>query len=272
MLDINPMRTVARQALLAPALTHSVPAAFAETPDTTRTSKHYQFISTARVVEALLEAGFQATRAQQTRVRAGASPDHARHLIRFSFVKESLSMIDAIPELILINSHDGTSAYTLRAGLYRPLCTNGLMTQIGDFGLLHVPHRGNIIHNVVDGALEIARGFDNIGRVVQRMASCQLDEGQRQGLAAAALKLRYPKPEQHVPVTADQVLQVRRAADHGNTLWLTYNAIQENLCAGGLQGRSPSGRASRTRAIRAIREDVRLNVGLWNHAMSLLGT
>lgn len=98
MLDLNPMRTVARQALLAPALTHSVPAAFAETPDTTRTSKHYQFISTARVVEALLEAGFQATRAQQTRVRSGGSPNHARHMIRFSFVKESLSMIDAVPE------------------------------------------------------------------------------------------------------------------------------------------------------------------------------
>jgi hypothetical protein len=146
------------------------------------------------------------------------------------------------------------------------------MTQIGDFGLLHVPHRGNIIHNVVDGALEIARGFDNIGHVVERMASCQLDEGQRQGLAAAALKLRYPKPDQHVPVTADQVLAPRRAADYGNSLWLTYNAIQENLCAGGLAGRSPSGRASRTRAIRAIREEVRLNVGLWNHAISVLET
>jgi hypothetical protein len=40
--------------------------------------------------------------------------------------------------------------------------------------------------------------------------------------------------------------------------------------AGGLQGRSASGRASRTRAIRAIREDIRINVGLWNHAMTLL--
>src|SRR5208283_3289316 len=39
MLDMNPMRTVARRALLPSALTQSVPAAFAETPDVTRTSR-----------------------------------------------------------------------------------------------------------------------------------------------------------------------------------------------------------------------------------------
>jgi hypothetical protein len=113
MLDMNPMRTVARRALLPSALTQSVPAAFAETPDVTRTSRHYQFISTARVIDALLEAGFEPTRAQQTRSRSGSSPSHARHMIRFSYVKNALSLIDAVPELILINSHDATSAYLM---------------------------------------------------------------------------------------------------------------------------------------------------------------
>jgi len=41
---------------------------------------------------------------------------------------------------VLINAHDGSSSYKLRAGLYRPVCTNGLMIQLGDFGLIHVPH------------------------------------------------------------------------------------------------------------------------------------
>jgi hypothetical protein len=88
--------------------------------------------------------------------------------------------------------------------------------------------------------------------------------------AAQALKIRYPNHEQHLPVFPDQLLDARRDADFGNTLWLTYNVIQENLVAGGLHGHSASGRSSRTRAIRAIREDVRINVGLWNHAMTLL--
>jgi hypothetical protein len=132
MLDMNPMQMVARRALLPTALTESVPAAFAETPDPSRTSPRYQFISTARVIDALLEAGFEPTRAQQT--RSHSSPGHARHMIRFSYVKQELSLIDAVPELILINAHDATSAYTLRAGLFRPLCTNGLCTQIAISG------------------------------------------------------------------------------------------------------------------------------------------
>jgi len=38
------------------------------------------------------------------------------------------------------------------------------VTQIGDFGLVYVPHRGNIIHDVVEGALEIASRFDDVTR------------------------------------------------------------------------------------------------------------
>jgi len=270
MLDLNPMHTVSRRALLPEAITQSAPAAFAETPDVNRTSKHYQFISTARVITALREAGFEPTRAQQTRVRGSGSPRHTKHMIRFSYIKNSLTLIDAVPELILINSHDGTSAYTLMAGLFRPLCTNGLVTRIGDFGLLHVPHRGNIIHNVVDGALQIAHRFDDITHVVERMAARSLDDAERAAFALAALRIRYPHPEQHVPLTAHQLLEPRRQADHGNTLWLAYNVVQENVTAGGLTGRAASGRSSRTRAIRAIREDIRINVGLWNHAVTIL--
>ncbi len=72
-------------------------------------------------------------------------------------MRESITLIDAVPEIVLINSHDGTSAYTLRAGLYRPICTNGMMVQLGEFGLIHVPHRGNVVADVVVGALAITR-------------------------------------------------------------------------------------------------------------------
>ena len=159
---------------------------------------------------------------------------------------------------------------TLRAGLYRPLCTNGLVTPIGDFGLIHVAHRGNIVHNVVDAALEIARGFEPLGRVALRMATTMLAEAQRWDFAARALAIRYPNPAQHKPVTPDQLLLPRREADFGRSVWHTFNTVQENCVTGGLQGRSASGRLSRTRAVRAIRDDVRINVALWNHAVSLL--
>ena len=270
MLAMPEYRQIDRRALSVDALTASVPAAFAEAADPLRTSKHYTFISTAQVVSALLEAGFEPTRAQQTRARNADASGHAKHMIRFSHTKESLTLVDAIPELVLINSHDGTSAYTLRAGLYRPICTNGLLAQIGDFGVIQVPHRGNVVANVVEGALAITRGFADMGAVVEQMHGKQLDERQRWDFAAAALSVRYHRLDHHQPISADQALLPRRTADYGNSLWITYNIVQENLCRGGVTGKTAKGRVTRTRGISAIREDVRINAQLWQLAMTLL--
>ena len=261
---------MSRQGLTPAAMTQLVPAAFAAAPDAMRTSKHYTFINTAQVLSALIDAGFQPTKAQQMRVRGGGSADHARHMIRFSHVRDSITLVDAVPELVLINSHDGTSSYTLRAGLYRPVCTNGLLAQIGDYGLIHVAHRGNIVANVVEGALAITRGFENIGAVVERMHAQALDEREQYDFAAQAMSVRYHHIDHPAPITTDKLLLPRRAEDYGNSIWTVFNRVQENLITGGIHSINAKGRATKTRPIRAIREDVRVNAALWQHAMALL--
>jgi hypothetical protein len=65
-----------------------------------------------------------------------------------------------------------------------------------------------------------------------------------------------------------QLLVPRRVQDVGNDLWRTFNVLQENILRGGLVRRSASNRLTRTRGIRAIREDVRLNSALWEMAIA----
>ena len=172
-------------------LANQVPAAFSDCAADT-TSDNYVFISTKELVNALLDAGFIATQARQAKVRAGTNAAYARHLLRFQHARESVTLVDAIPQIVLINSHDGKCSYQLRAGLYRPVCTNGLLTRLGDFGLIHVPHRGNVVQNVVDGALALTRDFTKVGAVIERMAALQLDIEQRVQFANQALAVRYP--------------------------------------------------------------------------------
>jgi hypothetical protein len=81
--------------------------------------------------------------------------------------------------------------------------------------------------------------------------------------------VRYPHA-QHQPVTPEQVVAPRREADARVDVWTSYNVVQENLMRGGLTGRSATGRNTRTRTIEAIREDVRINNGLWELAMGLV--
>jgi hypothetical protein len=232
-------------------------------------TRSYRFISTSQVLGALIEAGFVPTDARQGRSKVGDGAGYARHLIRFRHARESVTLVDAIPEIVLVNAHDGTSAYQLRAGLFRPLCTNGLIARIGDFGFISVPHRASVVADVVEGALRLTAQFQALGETVRAMAHRVLSPLERLGLAEAALAIRYPHADR-LPYPAERVLEARRSGDAGDTLWQVYNVVQEHLVRGGITYQSPRGRVMRTRRIQAIREDVRVNTALWQAAAARL--
>jgi hypothetical protein len=180
-----------------------------------------------------------------------------------------LTLVDAIPEIVLLNSHDGSSAYELRAGLFRPVCTNGLLVSLGDFVAVRIAHRGDVIERVVNGALEICSRLDGLGELVERMAATDLEEPVREAFAREALELRYGQAEAS-GYRWTQLLNNRREVDIGADVWRTYNTVQENLLGGGLLRRGASGKLTRSRRIKAIREDVRLNADLWDIATRYL--
>ncbi len=255
------------QAIPNEQLVQQVPAAFSEHAADT-TGPAYVFISTKQLIDALHEAGFVATQARQADSRC-AQRAYARHMLRFQPRRQTVTLVDAIPQVVLVNSHDGRSAYQLRAGLYRPICTNGLLTRLGDFGLIHVAHRGNAVEHVVEAALTLTRNFSEVGAVVERMHARTLTLDERIAFAQDAMGARY-RGQQHQPFDATALLQARRSQDAGDDLWHVFNVVQENVLRGGLSGRSANGRPMRSRAIRAIREDVRLNNDLWQLAVARL--
>lgn len=233
------------------------------------TGPRYVFISTRDIVTALADAGFEPTAVQQTRSRSG-NEGYARHMLHFKPLVQALSLDDVLGEVVLINSHDGRSAYQLRAGLFRPVCTNGMLTAMGDIGLVHVSHRGNVVANVVDAARRITRDLAQVGGVVAQMRSTTLTAGQQLDFAREALALRFPGQDA-APLEPAQLLERRRMADVGDDVWRTFNAVQEHVLRGGLAGRTAQGRMMHTRGVRAIRESVRLNAGLWGLALRRIG-
>ena len=180
-----------------------------------------------------------------------------------------MALSDAIPELVLLNAHDGRSAYQLRVGLYRPICTNGLMVALGELAAVHVAHRGDVVESVVTQALQLAEQFGLIAEHVQAMESRLLRTDEREEFATRALALRFDAQRAHA-IGVGQVLQPVRAEDQKPDLWSAFNIVQEHLMRGGLRRRTASGRLAVTRGIRAIGEDVRINTGLWQLAASYL--
>ena len=245
------------------------PAVFAGNASA-RTKPTYRFINTADVLNALREAGFEPSAAQQTRSRAGSDPSYARHMIRLRPTRESITLVDCIPEICLINAHDGTSAYQLLAGLYRPLCTNGLLCRMGDFAVIRVPHRASVIADVVAGAIQITAQFAHIGAAVTAMAARMLSESEQLDFARTAYEIRWSKVDTRPVFLAEKLLETRRAADDHPSLWHVFNRCQEAAMAGGVVYHSRTQRLVRTRRIRNIREDVRVNTALWQAAVRIL--
>jgi hypothetical protein len=245
----------------------SIPAAYA-THSAPCTGRDYVFINTAELIAALRDEGFRPTEVIQTASRK-SSADYAKHMLRFRHLRDSVTLVDAVPELILINAHDGSSAYQLRSGLYRPVCTNGMMTELGDFGLIRIPHRGNVIANVVDGARQLSRGFSDLGETVAQMAQRELTRAEQIRFAESAALIRY-RQGRSAPFPPETLLEARRSVDEGDDLWRVYNVVHEHLLRGGDTGITSNGRRTRSRAIGAIRENVRINTSLWQLAMQLI--
>ena len=257
------------QNLSMDTLRERVPAVFAEYPDE-RLSGKYTFIPSGRVLSGLISAGFVPVDGRQTHTRK-SNLLHARHVLRMRRRFETVALRDSVPEIVFLNSHDGTSAYQLRLGLFRVVCTNGLIVSRGAFPAYCVAHRGNVVDDVVAGALAMAERFEVLATQVERMEHRVMERGEQIEFAAQALSLRYPDraTQGMLPV---QLLTYRRPQDLGDDLWSVLNKVQENLIGGGIQRRSPTGRLLRTRRITSIREDVRLNSRLWDLASEVMAS
>ncbi|WOS42698.1 DUF932 domain-containing protein [Xanthomonas rydalmerensis] len=235
------------------------PSIFAEAPHESR-SERYSYIPTAAVLTELRKEGFQPFAVTQTRVRDEGKREHTKHMIRLRHASQ-INGAEA-NEIILLNSHDGTSSYQMLAGMFRFVCHNGLVC--GDtVADVRVPHKGDVAGSVIEGAFEVLSGFERVRQSRDLMRSVTLDEGEAEVFARAALALKYDDPNKPAPVTESQVLMPRRFDDRRPDLWTTFNRVQENITKGGLSGRSANGRRQQTRPVQGIDSDVRLNRALW---------
>jgi len=235
------------------------PSIFADAPHESR-SQRYSYIPTATVLDKLRGEGFEPFMVTQTRVRQEDRRDYTKHMLRLRHASQ-INGREA-NEIILLNSHDGTSSYQMLAGMFRFVCKNGLVC--GDtVADVRVSHKGDVAAQVIEGAYEVLHGFDRAQQSRDAMQAVTLDEGESEVFARAALALKYDDPNKPAPITETQVLAPHRYDDNGRDLWSTFNRVQENLLRGGLRGRSANGRRLTTRPVQGIDQDLRLNRALW---------
>jgi hypothetical protein len=253
-----------REALDNEALFRHVPSVFALEAHDSR-SERYVYVPTIEIVEGLRREGWFPFFAVQSVPRDGSRYGHAKHMLRLRR-DDGIGKPEAA-EVIIVNSHDGTSAYQMFAGVLRFVCTNSMIA--GErFEEVRVPHKGGIQNQIIEGVYTVAEDFPRLIDATETMKDTRLSRDEQQVLAEASLVARYGKEES--PVRPDQIIAPRRREDAGQSLWQTFNVIQENLIRGGLDGRRQTSdgriRRSRTRPINGIDQNVGLNRALWTLA------
>jgi hypothetical protein len=246
----------------------NVPSVFAEKP-ASQMSARYGFVPTIAVVEELQKTGLQVVQAGQTVKRNPGGELFARHVLRFRPSFAPALAGQTLPEVVLVNSHDGNSGFKLWAGLFRMVCANGLIVADSTIGAISIPHRSNAAGIVAAQSLEFLGRVDGISERVERFMSIELSEGQSFSLANHAANLRWGN-DRPAGLNHRDLLTPRRYDDAGRNLWRVMNVIQENVIRGGVSIMRPKRRSS-TRGMRSVQEDVRFNAKLWGAAETLAG-
>ena len=233
------------------------PSIFANEAHESRSAR-YTYIPTIDVLDGLRKEGFQPFFVAQSRSRIEGKSEFTKHMLRLRHANE-IETSEA-NEIILINSHDGTSSYQMLAGCFRFVCQNGMIT--GDIiEDVRIRHKGDIVNNVIDAAYTVVNDFDLVHESIDGMKSTLLLPEEQEIFATAALSLKYDENE--APITPNQLLSTRRIADRNPDLWSNFNRVQENIIRGGLRGRTASGNRTTTREVKSIDNNVKLNKALW---------
>lgn len=246
-----------RGPLTAPALSLDrirsiAPSAFAVEKHHSR-SERYTYVPTRDVIEGLMQEGFVPTRAMQSKARDASRVEFTKHAIWFRRADAVPQLGALYPEIMLVNSHDGTSAFQAYAGLLRLVCMNGLLAG-ESVEVARVHHKGNAVRDVVDVSFRVIEDSRRSVDLAQGMSQIQLTRDQQLAFARSAHQLRFegtPSGESYHP---EQLLRVRRAEDHRSDLFTTLNVVQENLVRGGITGwqRDEHGRPTRRTTTRAV--------------------
>lgn len=226
-------------------------------------STKYCFVPTTRVINTLVEHGWLPVKAQEVRAR-NHKIGFQKHLIRFrqegQFQKD-----DIIPEIVLFNSHDGSASFQILAGIFRMICSNGLVVADSMFATHRIKHLGYRDEAVMEAIGDVVENTPKIFNRVNQFKEITLSKDEQMAYLESALSVKYDEEKLKDLPSKETFLKPARQVDVDPTLWNTYNIIQEKFINGFRyrEGQGYRSKIRKNRGISNISENVRINKALW---------
>lgn len=252
----------------------AAPVAFAEAP-TREVSSQYVFANTETVIDDLAKFGWLPTSASQRTARKGVESRFSPHMVKFANPDIVVEGQDGLswPEIILKNRHDGLGSFQFMAGMFRLVCSNGLVIATANFGSVKIAHKGYSFDELREIVGKRVESLPQVIGTMNQMKERQLTGAEKHRLALDAILLRSGinptsngadefKPEAGM---IKSILTPLRKEDKSDDLWSVFNTVQEKAIKGGFQ---LGGR--RVKGITSFEKDLNLNQALFDRALSYI--
>ena len=256
------------------------PLVFANAPTNPDLSKKYLFVNTETIIDDLEKLGWLPVQAAQRNSRV-ESTIFSKHMIAFQNPDIKISSEDgdeAYPRILLTNSHDGMQAFKFSVGIFRLVCSNGLVVadeQFSDFKIKHKGYTFSELRKVVKTAVE---DLPNKVKIMNDMKSRILTQEEKNKLALDAMLIRAGiKPDSdkakkfnYDDETIEDILDPKRDEDKGDDLWRVFNVIQEKITQGEFSAALRGAKVRKVRKIKSFEKDIKVNQELFKLATSVI--
>ena len=230
------------------------PYAFAEVPTNPGVSDKYVHANTQTVIEDMEKLGWYPVEAKQCRTKKGSKGIRSFHMVvmESNDVKTNIygpdGQTEAKVRIIIQNSHDGFNSFRFMMGVYRFVCSNGMVVadaQFADFSIRHINYSFEELRGIVAKVMaEVPATIDKM----HTMSTTILTDEQKREMAVETL--------------LDLLAPVRKE-DEGDSLWNVFNVLQEKMIKGTFMAPGKNGKVRKQRAITSIKKDVDYNERLW---------
>lgn len=280
--DTDPMRFLGHRTETLEQIKAVAPAAFATDPSP-KASDRYSFVSTVELLNSFEKLGWMPHSTKQF----GKGNDlYSRHLVRLN--NEELGFLplhgdNVKPQIIIDNSHDRTSNVMAHMGLFRLVCTNGLVVAMpGMYSTIKLRHIGVDFSELKQLSEVIASQFVTVGEHVVEMQEYILNQDEKEEFVMKAVAYRDPAAYINEDGTINfakvtskvnpiAILDPIRGEDRKDDLWTVFNLAQERMIKGLFEKNNDGGRKCTPRGITNAGRSIEFNKILWSIAEEFLG-
>ena len=251
------------------------PVAFATEPTSNKVSSKYLHVNTETIIDDLEKLGWLPVTASQRKARTSDKTTiFSKHMVSFQnpdLMIKGKNGDDAFPRIILTNSHDGFNSFQFRIGIYRLVCSNGLVVADEEFSAFRIRHTGYTFEELRGVVSQAVADLPNKVLILNQMQLRELTPVEQRQLAIDAMQLRTNRIDaEWDEETIQDVLTPKRDADKGNDLWTVFNVIQEKITQGGYSAALNGAKVRKVRKIKSFEKDLEVNQKLFKLATALI--